>query len=89
MLIGASSPACGSLMMHESIQSNGIARMEMVKNITVPAHGRLAFQPGGYHLMCVSPKSPLTPDQTVPVSVRFQDGSSLSSDFRVFSAKGK
>ena len=89
VLTGASSPACGSLMLHESIETNGTARMAMVKNLSVPARGRLAFRPGGYHLMCMSPTSQLTPGRTVPVSLHFQDGTSVTADFRVLTAKGK
>lgn len=89
VLTGASSPACGSLMLHESIETNGTARMAMVKNVSVAAHGRLAFQPGGYHLMCMSPASQLVPGRTVPVTLRFQDGASVTADFQVLTAKGR
>jgi copper(I)-binding protein len=89
VLTGASSSACGSLVLHESIETNGTAHMSMVNNVIVPAHGRLTFQPGGYHLMCMSPTSQLNPGQTVPVSLHFQDGASVTADFRVLSAKGK
>jgi periplasmic copper chaperone A len=89
VLTGASSPACGTLMLHESIETNGTARMAMAKNVSAPAHGRIEFRPGGYHLMCMSPTSQLTPGQTVPVSLRFQDGASVSATFRVLTAKGR
>jgi periplasmic copper chaperone A len=89
MLTGASSPACGSLMLHESIVTNGTARMIMVKDVPVPAHGQLAFQPGSYHLMCMSPTSQLAPAQAVPVSLHFQSGRTVTADFRVLTAKGK
>src|SRR5690348_15068570 len=42
-LTGASSPACASLMMHRSMQDGGMAHMEMVESVTVPAHGHIAF----------------------------------------------
>jgi periplasmic copper chaperone A len=89
VLTGASSPACGSLMLHESIETSGTARMAMMKDVSVPAQGRLVFQPGGYHLMCMSPTSQLTPGQTVPVSLRFKNGASVTADFRVLTARGK
>src|SRR6187551_2303237 len=54
-LTGASSSACGMLMLHQSKQEKGVDRMMHVKSVSVPAHGTLAFAPGGYHLMCMSP----------------------------------
>lgn len=88
-LTGASSPACGYLLLHESITTNDTARMATVKRVTVPAHGRLVFQPGGYHLMCMPAASQLRPGESTPVSLRFKGGASLTAEFRVFGAKGR
>ena len=38
-IIGASSPACGSLMLHQSRNVNGTEHMEAVASVSVPAHG--------------------------------------------------
>src|SRR5581483_4410457 len=46
-LTGAQSPACGMLMLHRSTTLNGMSSMNEVLSVTVPAHGRLAFAPGG------------------------------------------
>jgi copper(I)-binding protein len=54
-LTGASSPACGSLMLHESQDQSGMAMMMMVPSLDIPAHGSVTFAPGGYHLMCMKP----------------------------------
>ena len=54
-LVGAASPACGMLMLHKSVSRNGEESMIMVPAVTIPAHGRVQFAPGGYHLMCMSP----------------------------------
>lgn len=89
LLTAATSPACGNLMLHESIETNGTVQMTMVKSIVVPAHGRLEFRPGGYHLMCMSPESQLAPGNTVPVSLHFQDGASVTANFQVKNATGK
>lgn len=88
-LTAAASPDCGQLMLHHSVLVNGTARMEMVPSVVVPAHGAVAFSPGGYHLMCMSPTSAIAPGATVPVSLKFADGTSLSANFPVYGAKGK
>ena len=86
VLTGASSPACGSLMLHRTESSGGTERMVAVAKVTVPAHGSLRFAPGGYHLMCMQPR--MHPRETVPVSLMFADGSRVTASFTVFGANG-
>src|ERR1700744_4862307 len=50
-LTGASSPACGMLMLHQSMSSGGMSSMEDMKTVPVAAAGSVKFAPGGYHLM--------------------------------------
>lgn len=88
-LVGAASPACGMLMLHRSVQQNGMDRMSMVKSIPVPAHGEVTFAPGGYHLMCMSPSKEMVPGHSVPVTLRFADGNSVTANFPVRGATGK
>ncbi len=88
-LVGAQSPACGMLMLHRSVSNNGEERMVMVPRITVPAHGNVQFAPGGYHLMCLSPRPAMSPGQSVPVTLRFADGAILTALFPVRNATGK
>ncbi len=83
----ASSPACGSLMLHESQDTSGMSMMMDVPSVTVPAHGQVAFAPGGYHLMCMQPK--MKPGQAVAVTLMFKDGSSLQVAMPVYGAAGK
>ena len=89
MLTGAASPDCGQLMLHRSVVENGTAQMKMVSSVAVPAHGAVTFRPGGYHLMCMQPSARMTPGHSVPVSLQFRDGTSVSATFPVYGAKGK
>jgi periplasmic copper chaperone A len=86
-LTGASSPACGMLMLHKSETSGGTGMMDMVMSVSVPAHGSLAFAPGGYHLMCDAPS--MKPGASVPVTLQFADGAKLEAKFAVKNAKGQ
>ena len=88
-LIGASSPACGSLMLHQSVTKSGVEQMIMVPKVDIPAHGTLQFAPGGYHLMCMSPAAAMRPGQSVPVTLQFDGGESLDASFPVRGATGK
>jgi periplasmic copper chaperone A len=88
-LIGAASPACGMLMLHRSVDQGGQERMVEVASIPVPARGKVSFQPGGYHLMCMLPTTAMRLGQSVPVTFRFADGGSLTASFPVRNATGK
>jgi periplasmic copper chaperone A len=88
-LVGASSPGCGMLMLHKSVNESGQEKMVMVKSILLPAHGKVAFAPGGYHLMCMEPTSEVKPGGSVPVTLRFSNGDTLTATFPVRNAMGK
>jgi periplasmic copper chaperone A len=88
-LVGAASPGCGMLMLHRSLSEHGEERMVMVERVAVPAYGKVSFAPDGYHLMCMSPTAQMRPGQSVPVTLRFADGTSLTATFPVRNATGK
>jgi len=88
-LTGASSAACGMLMLHQTKEVNGIDKMLPVKSISVPMHGTLEFAPGGYHLMCMSPQRSMAIGRSVPVTLKFADGKTVTADFPVKGPGGK
>ncbi len=71
-LVGASSPACGTAMLHQSISENGTDKMVMVDHVEVPAHGSVEFAPGGYHVMCMKPTDEHEARQHGPGDARVQ-----------------
>jgi copper(I)-binding protein len=89
VLVEASSPGCESVMMHKSESVGGMVKMLMVDSVPVPAHQSVAFAPGSFHLMCMSPAESMKPGISVPVILTFEGGISLTSDFPVRSAGGK
>ena len=88
-LTGASSAACGTVMLHRSMNMGGMEQMKMVKSVTVPAHGEIAFKPGDYHLMCMKPKPEMTPGGSVSVTLEFAGGSKVKAGFAVKGPKGE
>lgn len=63
--------------------------MVMVASVAAPAHGKVAFAPGGYHLMCVSPTPLIKRGQSVPVTLRLQNGETVGARFPVRGAAGE
>jgi len=88
VLVGADSPACRMLTLHESLVQNGMDRMVMLKSIQVPAHGYVDFTPGHYHLMCMAPSKEMSPGHSVTISLRFADGERITASFTVRGAAG-
>ena len=89
VLTGASSPGCGTLMLHKSDVSSGMANMSDVKTIPVAVGAHLSFAPGGYHLMCTDPSAAIKPGNKVPVTLVFADGTRVTSAFQVRTAAGR
>lgn len=85
-LTGASSPACSSLLLHESMNMGGTAMMMPVANVPIPAHGQAELVQGGYHLMCADPKMKV--GDRVPMTLTFGDGSSRIVSLPVYGANG-
>ncbi len=84
LITGATSPACGSLMLHQSQDASGMAMMMQMSTLTVPAHGSLILTPGGYHLMCMNPVMKL--GQHVTLTLQLQGGATVSANAQVYGA---
>lgn len=88
-LTGAQSPACGMLMLHLSENNGGMSSMRHVDSIDVAPGGVLEFKQGSYHLMCMQPGPAIKPGASVPVTLSFKDGATLTANFPVRDATGK
>ena len=88
-LTGASSVACGMLMLHKSSTGSGMASMSDVDSVAVPAGGAVAFAPNGLHLMCMDPTAALKHGTTVPVTLQFAGGKVVTAGFAVKNARGE
>ncbi len=78
LIDGWSTPACAALQLEEAgATSGGIARL------TVPGKDQLAFVRGGYHLTCWKPTAALKAGATIPVTVSFRGGATLTAPFAV------
>ena len=58
--------------MHETRNMSGMMMMEKVDKVALPAGARVELKPGAYHLMLIGLKRPLTPGQTVDITLEFE-----------------
>lgn len=82
-LVGASSPKYGMVMLHQTVNKNGMSNMVHVDAIAIAPHKSMAFTPGDYHIMLMQPKPGIEPGQKVPVTLKFSDGQTVTSEFEV------
>lgn len=82
-LVGASSPVAAMVEIHETVVRDGVASMERRPELLVPAGGQLVLEPGGAHLMFMQPSAVPGAGETVPVTLKLADGSTLDVEFAV------
>ncbi|HQT60473.1 MULTISPECIES: copper chaperone PCu(A)C [unclassified Acidiphilium] len=87
VLTGVRSPACGSAMLHRSLNHSGMDMMIHVQSVTIPAHGKFRFSPGAYHIMCMKPH--MAVGQTASVTLTFAAAPPLTVPFTVYGADGR
>jgi len=78
-LVSASSPAFGSIELHETMQgSDGMMGMQPVTSIPVPAGGTTELEPGSYHLMLLDPTGEIAVGQAVDITLTFDSGATAT-----------
>lgn len=86
-LVAARSSAFGQVTIHRTEHAAGSTTMSQAAGVELPAHGRLVFGPGSYHLMLEQPRQALRAGDSVPVVLRWADGSALTVKFEVRDAR--
>ncbi len=89
VLVGAESPDYGNTMLHETRNKGAVSEMVNADKITIPAHGTIAFSPGGYHIMLMQEKKQVKPGDRVPITLQFEGGDQLTVNFEVRNADGR
>lgn len=74
-LIKAESPVAGIVELHTHINENGVMKMREVARIEVKARGQTELKPGSYHVMLIDLKESLKEGDNVPITLKFDDGS--------------
>jgi copper(I)-binding protein len=83
-LVSASSPAAGLTQIHEMKMDGSVMRMrEVEKGVEIPPGGSVTLAPGGYHLMMMQLKGPLTQGSKVPVTLVFEKAGKIDVELSV------
>lgn len=76
VLTGASSPLAGSVLLHGTMNHDGMLHMMHLETATIPAGGELRLESGATHLMLMELKETPVPGTTVELTLEFADGQS-------------
>ncbi len=83
-LLAVTSPAAGSVEIHQSKINNGVMQMRAITaGVALPVGKTVAFAAEGLHLMLFSLHAPLVDGERVPVTLVFQRAGMLTTDLQV------
>lgn len=74
---GVAPDLAGAAEVHETTMEGGVARMQPVQRVEVPAGGRVEFKPGGYHIMLLDVKREIKAGDRVRLTLRFETSGEL------------
>lgn len=79
-LVGVSTPVAGVAEVHEMKLEGDVMKMRAVpEGLELPAGKTVALKPGGYHVMLMDLKAPLTKNSTVPLTLVFKNAKGVES----------
>ncbi|MDB5364380.1 MAG: hypothetical protein JWM77_307 [Rhodospirillales bacterium] len=89
-LVSASSDVAAKVELHTHLNDNGVMKMRPVEGgLEIPAKGSVTLAPGGYHLMLMGLKAPLTEGQHVMLTLVFEKAGPITTHLMVGGAGAK
>jgi copper(I)-binding protein len=82
-LIAVSTPVAAENQLHEMAVKDGVMTMSEAEGIEIPAGGSVTLAPGGFHLMFIGLKDPLTEGEELPVTLTFEKAGSIETYLHV------
>ena len=73
-LISVSSPAAAQVEVHEMKMDGDVMRMREVRAVELPKGKVVTLQPGGYHIMLMRLKKPITAGEVIPLKLVIESG---------------
>jgi len=78
-LVGVASAAAGVTEIHEMAMEGDVMKMRAVPELQLPAGKAVELKPGGYHVMLLDLKGPLSANSTVPLTLTFKDSKGVET----------
>ncbi|MBF0110675.1 MAG: copper chaperone PCu(A)C [Magnetococcales bacterium] len=82
-LVAVTSPAFLKIELHETVVVNGMAGMVARKDMVIAPGKRLTLEPGGHHLMLLTPQKTIREGDMIPLTLAFGDGGKIDIEVPV------
>lgn len=77
-LIGAVSDVANAVEVHESKMENGVMMMNHIESVMLEPSLKVAFMPGGYHVMMIGLKQDLNAGDEIKVTLQFRNSPDIT-----------
>ncbi len=88
-LTSVTSPLIRRIELHETVEKNGVTKMEKRKDVEFPYRGALEFKPGGRHAMLFGIHKSVKAGGTVPLTFSFNTAPPVTVNAEVRDASGE
>lgn len=88
-LLAAATPSYQHVMLHETIEADGMAKMQHIAKIDIKAQDSVSFEPGGMHVMYEQPTGTLEVGQTMELELLFAGQKKVVAQCKVNEAKAR
>lgn len=82
-LLSVTSPGATVTLHRSSVDADGVARMERLEGVDLPAGGMAMFEPGGLHLMFTDLVQAIADGGKVPATLIFEKSGAINIEFNV------
>lgn len=82
-IVAARSPVAGAVELHDHIKDGALMKMRRVDAITIAAGQTVKLQPGGFHVMLMELKGPLTAGESIRMTLVFEKAGAVEIDVPV------
>jgi len=82
-IVSLRSDAFASIEIHQTIEQDGMMRMEQVRSLNIESNSSVQLAPGGLHLMMMNPSEPTQPGDLLEIVIVLDDGSEQRVEMQV------
>lgn len=82
-IVSLRSDAFASIEIHQTIEQDGMMRMEQVPSLKIESNSSVQLAPGGLHLMMMNPSEPTQPGDLLEIVIVLDDGSEQRVEMQV------
>lgn len=87
VITAVSSAAFERVEIHRTIVDRNMARMELLKELTILPNTAITLKPGGLHFMLIGARKRFQAGDSVPISLTLKDGSTVAVSAKVRAGK--